>query len=87
MRAHPGKCHLLFSSKTLQVKPISEMAITFCTAETLLGIIIDSEFKFENHLNSICNKVSRKINVLGRVINNCMLLGKRRTLAKIFNEF
>ena len=87
MRAHPGKCHLLLSSKTLQVKLISEMAKTFSTAETLLGIIIDSELKFENHLNSIFNKVSRKINVLGRVVNNCMALGKRRTLAKIFNEF
>lgn len=87
MRTHPGKCHLLLSSKTLQVKLISEMAKTFSTAETLLGIIIDSELKFENHLNSIFNKVSRKINVLGRVVNNCMALGKRRTLAKIFNEF
>ena len=87
MRTHPGKCRLLLSSKTLQVKLISEMAKTFSTAETLLGIIIDSELKFENHLNSIFNKVSRKINVLGRVVNNCMALGKRRTLAKIFNEF
>ena len=67
------------------MKPISEMAITFSTAGTLLGIIIDSELKFENHLNSICNKVSRKINVLGRVINNWVNVELRRKYSTNFN--
>ena len=57
MRAHPGKFDLLPSSKTPQVVSISGTTITSNSAETLLGIIIDSELKFENHLNSICNKV------------------------------
>ena len=61
------------SSKTPQVVSISGTTITSSIAETLLGIMIDSELNFENHLNSICNKVSRKINALGHIIINCCL--------------
>ena len=61
------------SSKTPQVVSISGMTITSSIAETLLGIMIDSELNFENHLNSLCNKVSRKINALGHIIINCCL--------------
>ena len=80
MRAHPGKCHLLPSSKTPQVVSISGTTKSSSTAETLLGIIIDSDLNFESHLNSICNRVSRKINALGHAINICMPLGKYRIL-------
>ena len=62
---------------------ISATTITSSTAETVVGIIIDSELNFENHLNSLCNKVSRKINSLDCIINNCMPLGKQ----KIFDEY
>ena len=30
---------------------------------------IDSVLKFENHLSAICNKVRRKINALGQIVN------------------
>ena len=48
MRARPGRCHLLISSKIPQVVYISETTI----------------------------KLSRKIDALGRVINNCILFSK-----------
>ena len=86
-RAHPGKCHLLLSSKTPQVISNSGTTITSRTAENLLGIIIDSELNFENHLNSICNNVRRKINAFGRVASFCMPLGKRRILMEILTKF
>ena len=86
MRAHPGKCRSLLSSKFLQVVSISGTTVTSSTAEIFLGIIIDSVLNFENYLNSICNKASRKINALGRVISNCIPLSKRRTLIKIFDQ-
>ena len=65
---------------------ISATTRTSSTAETLLGIIIDSELNLENHLNSICNKMSRKFNSLDSIINNCMPLGKYKILMKIFIE-
>ena len=86
LRTYPGKFNLLLSYKLTQVVFISATRITSSTTETLLGIIIDSEHNFENHLNSLCNKVSRKINSLDCIINNCMPLSKQKILMKIFIE-
>ena len=69
MKANPGKCHLLLSTKSPEVVSIDGMQIKSSTAETLLGINIDSELNFDIHLSAICNKVSRKINALGRIAN------------------
>ena len=85
MKANPGKCHLLLSTKSPEVVSIDGIQITSSTAETLLGITIDSELNFENHLSAICNKVSRKINALGRIANY-MPLEKRRIVMKTFIE-
>ena len=85
MKANPGKCHLLLSTKSPKVVSIDRIQITSSTAETLLGITIDSELNFENHLSAICNKVSRKVSALGR-ISNYMPLEKRRIVMEIFIE-
>ena len=85
MKANPGKCHLLLSTKSPEVVSIDGIQITSSTAETLLGITIDSELNFENHLSAICNKVSRKINALGRIANY-IPLEKHRIVMKTFIE-
>ena len=69
MKANPGKCHLLLSTKSPEVVSIDGIQIKSSTAETLLGITIDSELNYDNHLSAIFNKVSRKINALGRIAN------------------
>ena len=81
MKANPDKCHLLLSTKSPEVVSIDGIQITTSTAETLLGITINSELNFENHLSAICNKVSRKINALGRIANY-MSLEKRCVVMK-----
>ena len=81
MKANPDKCHLLLSTKSPEVVYIDGIQITTSTAETLLGITINSELNFENHLSAICNKVSRKINALGRIANY-MSLEKRCVVMK-----
>ena len=86
MRANPGKYHLLLKFKTPQVVSISGTTITFSTAEALLGVVIDLGRNFDNHINSMSNKVSRKINVFSRIINNYMPFGKHVILVKIFTE-
>ena len=85
MKANPGKCHLLLSTKSPEVVSIDGIQIKSSTTETLLGITIDSELNFDNHLSAICNKVSRKINALG-LIANYMSQEKRRTVMKTFIE-
>ena len=42
MKANPNKCHLLLTTKGPDVVFIDEIQITSSTAETLLGITIDS---------------------------------------------
>ena len=42
MKANPGKCHLLPSTKSPEVVSIDGIQIKSSTAETLLGITIDS---------------------------------------------
>ena len=70
MKANPGKYHLLLSTKSPKL-----------LSQTLLGITINSQQNFENHLSVICNKASRKINALGRIANY-MFLKKRRIVMK-----
>ena len=50
MRAHLVKHRLLLSCKTPQVVSISGMKITSRTAETLLGIFIDSDLNSKFHI-------------------------------------
>ena len=85
MKVNPGKCHLLLSIKNPEVVSIDGVQITSITAETLLGITIDSNLNFENRLSAICNLVNRKINALGQIAN-CMPLEKRRIMLKTFIE-
>ena len=86
MKANPGKCHLILSTKSPEVVSIDGIQITSSTAETLLGITIDSELNFENQLSAICNKVSRRTNALGRIVNY-MPRGKLHTVIKTFIEY
>ena len=69
MKANPGKCDFLLSNKSPEVASINGIHTTSSNAEILLGITIDSELNFENHLSAKCNKVSRIINVLERIAN------------------
>ena len=85
MKGNPGKCHLLLSTKSPEVVSIDGIQINSSTAKTLLGITIDSELNFDNHLSAICNKVCRKVNALGRIANY-MSLEICRIVMKTFIE-
>ena len=82
---NPGKSHILLSSKKPEIVSVDGISIAASSHEKLLGVIIDSELKFENHITEICLKASKKINALCR-ISSFMSLEKRRTLMKAFIE-
>ena len=84
MKVYPGKCDQLLSSKSPEVVSIDRRQTTSSFAETILGITIDSELNFENRRSALCNKVSRKMNALGRIINY-MPLEKRSIVMKTLN--
>ena len=73
------------SYKTLTDVSIGDASIKTSTKETLLGILIDSELSFDQHISSICSKASKKLHALGRIAT-FMSFNKHRTLMKAFIE-
>ena len=65
LKANPEKCHLLLSSKSSIETKIGGVSGKSSQIETLLGILIDAELNFENHISNICSKLSKKLNALG----------------------
>ena len=85
MKANPEKSHLLLSSKTPKKAYFGGALVESSSAEKLLGIQIDSDLTFDEHISSICNKVAKKINVLSRLVNY-MSRDKCRMVMKAFKE-
>ena len=53
--------------------------------EVLLGITIDHELKFDDHVNYLCKKASLKLNALARIAR-FMNVSKKRIIMKSFIE-
>ena len=60
LKANPGKSHILFSSKKPEIVSVDGISLVASSHEKLLGVIIDSELKFENHITEQCLKVNEK---------------------------
>ena len=56
IKVNLDKCHLLLSTKSLEVVSIDGIQITSNNAKTVLGITIDSELNFENYLSAILTR-------------------------------
>ena len=85
LKTNPEKCHLLLSSKSSIETKIGGVSVKSSQMETLLGVSIDSELNFENHISNIYSKVSKKRNALRRIAGY-ITLEKRRILFKAFIE-
>ena len=81
LKANPGKCHLLLSSKTPTDTSVGDASIKTSTKETLLGILIDSELSFDQYISTICSKATQKLRALGHIAT-FISFNKRRTLMK-----
>ena len=78
MKVNTGRSHLLVSSAKIDNDYIGSEK-----EQVLLGITIDSNLTFENHINNICKKASQKLNALARVAPY-MNMQKRRIIMKSF---
>ena len=83
MKANPGKCHVILSSNTQREIRFANTSIASSLSEKLLGITLDSEPKFEEHINNICSIVNKKLNTLRR-IGSHLSLDKRKMLLRVF---
>ena len=82
MKVNAGKSHLLLSGNSRATAAIDNSYIELEDEQVLLGITIDSNLTFENHINSICKKASQKLNALARIAPY-MNIQKRRTISSL----
>ena len=83
MKANINKCHLLVNRKDEDVITLGETEIKNNEYEKLLGIKVDTKLNFNEHLNNIISKVSRKVNALSRAVPY-MRVSKRKILLNWF---
>ena len=62
---------------------INESVIKSSSSGKLLGITIDSDFTFEEHINTLCRKTSQKMHALSRM-SQYLSQHKKRILFKTF---
>ena len=72
MVANPSKFQFMFMGLGHDYKlcmEIDEMVITTVQQVKLLGVIIDSKLKFDDHVKSLCLKANRNVSALSRAAN------------------
>ena len=79
MKINSGKSHILFSGNDNVSANIDNH--TIISENKLLGIILDSKFSFEDHINNPWKKASQKLNALVRIAPY-MCLEKGKTVRK-----
>ena len=67
MKANSDKSHLIMSCAEATTAVIDGLPIDSSKTEVLLGITIDHELKFDDHVNYSCKKASLKLNALARI--------------------
>ena len=83
-RGNPDKFHLLLSDARTDLSiTVNNSTIENSKCEKLLGIKIDSNLKFDTHVENLCKKASQKLHALARV-SKYMNLCQRRMIMKSF---
>ena len=83
MKGDEDKRHVLISTKEKVCVNIGTTQITNSKCEKLLGIKIDRNLNFEDHIGSICKKAGAKLNALTRITNH-VPFQKRKVLMNAF---
>ena len=78
MKANRGKYHLLISNtkESFQTK-IGTETVSNSKYEKLLGVKVDHEINFNEHVPSLCKKASQKLSALSRIAS-CMTVDQIR---------
>ena len=83
LKANPDKCHLLINTTGNIRVSVRNETTSNSSNQKLLGIRLNSNFRFDDHVASLCKKASQKLNALTRVAQY-MNLAKRRSIMKAF---
>ena len=83
LKNNVDKCHVLVSTnKPVGIK-LGDCTIDNSECEKLLGVKIDVNLNFNDHISDTCKKASKKISALARV-TPFMALSKRKLLMNAF---
>ena len=85
MVANPEKCQLITNKSTKVSLNVGETKICSSDSVKLLGIQIDYQLSFKEHIDMICKKANNKMHALAR-ISPFMDFNKKRTLFNAFFE-
>ena len=83
LKPNASKCHFFLSPYQHSSINSDGSVIKSSNSEKLLGITIDSDFTFEEHINTLCRKASQKLHALPR-ISQYLSEHKKRILFKTF---
>ena len=83
MEVNPGKYYLLLSGSDSSKITIRNKTISSSKCEKLLGIKINNNLNFKEHIESLCKKASQKINALSRLASS-MNFEQRRLIMNSF---
>ena len=83
MKVNPDKLHLLLSDKKIHQVDICDEKLSSTCSEKLLGIKIDENLTFEEHVEGLCKKVSQKVSGLAR-ISSLMRFEQRKRIVNSF---
>ena len=83
LKANSGKSHLLTTSDNVQHINVGGNQLSSSKYEELLGVLIDHELTFENHILNIIEKVNQKLHPLAR-ISKYMPQKKLGIIMKVF---
>ena len=83
MKVNTGKSQLLVSGNVRATTKIDNNYTQREKEQVLLGITIDSNLTFENHINNIFKRASQKLNALA-IVAPYMNMQKRRIIMKSF---
>ena len=83
LKSNPDKCHLLINTHENVALTIKNETVNHNSTEKLLAILFNNKFDFDEHVTSLCRKVSQKLNALARV-PQYMNLAQRRLIMNIF---
>ena len=85
MKPNPDKYQAMVLGKTEDKLNFKLANIDIKTTEKtcLLGVVLDNELKFDDHISSICRKVSAQISALNR-LKNILPLKAKESLYRAF---
>ena len=83
MKVNPGKHHLLFSGSDSSKVTIGNNTIFSCKHKKLIGIKMENNLNFTEHIESSCKTASQKIKSLSRLASS-MNFEQRRLIMNSF---